>query len=168
MVQTRSGALEGGENIGPGQSSTKPPSLMIRHKREKFYRNLLKTVNAPQAGKVSSMLHYVRIAEMLLCINKYIPQTSGPTVPSSYAGALISDLKNSNNFLEMLKCAEQYRDKSNMVYMKSLNNKNLKVIPAEAISIDNSIMDYDLGILVQRPYAQECVDPSSSKDHEIR
>ena len=106
MVQTRSGALEGGENIGPGQSSTKPPSLMIRHKREKFYRNLLKTVNAPQAGKVSSMLHYVRIAEMLLCINKYIPQTSGPTVPSSYAGALISDLKNSNNFLEMLKCAE--------------------------------------------------------------
>ena len=92
--------------------------------------------------------------------------------PKSYAGALIHEYKDKHQFLKDLEAARDFKHKRNLMYIASLTTKNMQLYEKEAITIDVaaklSIDDFDLAILVRKPYAQHCVSQQSSKNDELR
>ena len=90
--------------------------------------------------------------------------------------------QDASHFDTLLATALDFRNRTHLSYIKSLESKSMIVLnpsdpvrlhehaAMDAVCIDDlsSIKDYDLAILVQDPYARECVDPESCKLDELR
>ena len=92
--------------------------------------------------------------------------------------------QDATHFDSLLAAALDFRSRSHLSYIKSLESKSMIVVcPSSPVRLhEHAVMDgvsitqddlrcindYDLAILVQDPYARECVDPESCKLDELR
>ena len=161
------------------QGLTEPPKkspeqlrrhrVVVRMRKLKLYRDVLRTVRDKRGGVALGKPCLVRVEQMLQAIHLWSPRDG--CAPASYASALMSVFKDSQHFTALLRDALHFRRRQHRYYMKSLKSEQVDVHSMDDISEINDadcISEHDIAILVRRPYAKECVDPSSCKLHELR